>query len=388
MDQTKVFAEQLFDAERLRLAMADSDLDALIAHSKRNYFYLSGFASLDYVIEPEAANFAIFAREGSLAILTIPRSEQMTLLEDPVNAQQILLTGSFHVEGFERADVDRATSPREGLLRALRELKVDRGRIGIESELLPVDTDRWLREQLPHAEIVDASKLLRGLRMVKTPEEVARIRRACEATDAAIAAAIPSVRAGMTEREVARLVARELLDREVDPVYVQVATGAAAGLCGPSDRVLNSGDIVRTDVAATFRGYHSDLGRSFAVGEPTAQQCELYKAAIGALEAGIAAIEDGTPVASVFEAGLAAWHESGYPNVRRHHIGHGVGLQAHEAPMITPDSTATIEAGMVLAVEVPYYVYEIGGFAPEDIVLVQDDGCERFTTAPAELPIA
>jgi Xaa-Pro dipeptidase len=388
VDQPTLAAEQLFSEQRLALAMAESDLDALVAHSSRNYFYLSGFTSLDYTIEPEAANFAVFPRDGSSPVLTIPRSDQMTLLTEPVRSEEILLTGSFQVEGYEPPFTGGAPTPREALVQALRNIGADRGRIGVESELLPTKMDKWLREQLPDATLVDASEILRSLRMVKTPEEVSRIRRACVATDAAIATAIPAVHPGMTEREVARLIARELVDRDVKPVYVQVATGAAAGLCGPSDRIVSEGDVIRADVAATFRGYHSDLGRSFAIGQPTQQQLDLYRAARHALEVAIDAVAVGATVASVFEAGLSAWHDAGYPQVRRHHIGHGIGLQAHEAPMIAPGSTALLTPGMVLAVEVPYYVFGVGGFAPEDIVVVQEDGCERFTVAPPELPIA
>jgi Xaa-Pro dipeptidase len=388
VNKTTFAAEQLFSEHRLGVAMAESDLDALVAHSSRNYFYLSGFTSLDYTIEPESASFAVFPRGGSSPVLTIPRSEQMTLLAEPVRSREILLTGSFHVEGYEPPFTSGAPTPREALVEALRNIGADRGRIGVESELFPTKMDKWLREQLPDAELVDASEILRNLRMVKTPEEVSRIRRACVATDAAITDAIPAVRPGMTERAVARLIARRLVDHEVNPVYVQVATGAAAGLCGPSDRIVAEGDVIRADVAATVRGYHSDLGRSFAIGQPTKRQLDLYRAARHALDVAIDAVVAGATVASVFEAGLSAWHDAGYPQVRRHHIGHGIGLQAHEAPMIAPDSTTVLTPAMVLAVEVPYYVFGVGGFAPEDIVVVQEDGRERFTVAPAELPIA
>jgi len=388
MDQRTSPGGTLFDEHRLRLAMDESGLDALVAHSPRNYYYLSGFASLDYVIEPEAANFAVFPRDGRLPLVTIPRSEQMALLTEPVRAHQILLTGAFYVDGYETSDASSADSPRTALLHALREIKADRGRIGVESELLPAELDRWLRHELPHADLVDASGLLRELRMIKTPEEARRIRVACEATDLAISETVPAVRPGMTERDVARLITAALVERAVTPVYVQVATGAVAGLCGPSDRPISAGDVVRADVAASFGGYHSDLGRSFAVGTPSARQVDLYSAAREALETAIAAVVNGVAVADVFEAGLSAWHRNGYPQVKRHHIGHGIGLQAHEAPMIAPASRARIAPGMVLAVEVPYYVFGVGGFAPEDIVWVTDDARERFTTAPPELPIA
>jgi Xaa-Pro aminopeptidase len=378
----------LFDSRRLAAALVQAQADVLVAHSARNYLYLSSFASLDYVIEPEAMNFVVAYRDGSLPLTaTVPRSELMALLTEPTSAERVLLTGSFYVHNFAGFGLPAASSSREGLRLALADVPAG-ARMAVELELLPADTYLWLREQLPKIELIDGSELLRELRQIKTAEEIERIKVAATATDAAIGAAIPNVAAGMSEHEVAGLIAAELVARGVEPVYVQIATGAAAGLCGPTHRIVQTGDVIRADVAATFRGYHSDLGRGFAVGEPSPRATELYRAARAALEAAIEVVAAGASAADVFHAGLEAWHRAGHNAVQRHHVGHGVGLQAHESPMLTAGSKALLEDGMVLAIEVPYYVYGEGGFAPEDMVVVTDSGCERLTYAPAELPIA
>lgn len=223
--------------------------------------------------------------------------------------------------------------------------------------------------------------------MVKTPEEIRRIRVACEATERAIDAAVPRVRPGMTERDVAQLIATEMVARGVEVLYVQVASPAVAGLGGPSDRVIEKGDVVRTDVAAAYMGYHSDLGRGFAVGSATDGQKEYYRIAREALQAGIDAVRVGSPAEAVFSAAMSAWERSGHPEVRRHHVGHGLGLQAHEGPMLKPGIRTPIRPNMVLAVEVPCYIFEQGGFAPEDNLVVRAEGLEVLTQAPLELPV-
>jgi Xaa-Pro aminopeptidase len=89
----------------------------------------------------------------------------------------------------------------------------------------------------------------------------------------------------------------------------------------------------------------------------------------------------------IFEAAMDVWHDAGYTDVRRHHVGHSIGLTPHERPMIAPGSRETAEPGMVLAVEVPCYVLGLGGFVPEDIIEVVPGGFDRYSYAPTELPV-
>lgn len=381
-------AQKLFDDHRLRLAMDAAGLDAVVAHSKRNFYYLSGFPSLDYVIDAESANFVVVPRDPSKdAAVTVPMSERMTLNDVPIWIPRRVLCGSFYIkDGPEFGDSTAATTW-DGLVLVLREAGLERCRVGFELELLPHPVYQNLRRTFPELEVVDCSPLLRQVRMVKTSEEIRRIRVACEATERAIDAAIPRVRPGMTERDVAQLIAAEMVARRVEVLYVQVAAPAAAGLGGPSDRVIEKGDMVRADVAAVYMGYHSDLGRGFAVGSATPAQKEYYKIAREALRTGIEAVRVHSPAEAVFSAAMSAWERLGHPEVRRHHVGHGLGLQAHEGPMLRPGVTTPIEANMVLAVEVPCYIFQQGGFAPEDNLVASEQGLEVLTDAPAELPV-
>lgn len=388
MITAKTEAARLFDEQRLRAAMETAGLNAVVAHSKRNFYYLSGFPSLDYLIDAESANFVVVPCDPTKqAAVTVPMSERMTLRDVPVWVPQRILCGNFYIKQGPAVDGLTAPSTWEGLLLAIREAGLAEGRIGFELELLPQPLHRRLQDACPQLEILDCSPLIRDLRMVKTSEEVRRIRFACEATEQAIDEAMPQVHPGMTERDVARKIATGMVERGAEVLYVQVATPAAAGLGGPSDRAIEKGDVVRADVAAVYLGYHSDLGRGFAVGSATQAQKEYYRIAREALRAGIAAVQIDEPVELAFRSAMAVWERLGHPEVRRHHVGHGIGLQAHEAPMIRPGTQTRVEAGMVLAVEVPCYIYGEGGFAPEDNLVVTPDRNILFTNAPVELPV-
>ncbi|HUY24654.1 MAG TPA: Xaa-Pro peptidase family protein [Candidatus Saccharimonadales bacterium] len=379
---------RLFNPDRLDAAMDSAGLDGVVAHSKRNFFYLSGFPSLDYLIDAESASYVLVPRDPARqAAVTIGMSERMGLEDYSLWIPDPILVGRFYIKHGPTAEFDTAGSSWEGMLLAIRRAGLEQARLGLELEQLPVGLHRRLREELPGLQVADCSKLLREVRMVKTPEEVWRIRVACEATEEAIKEARARVRPGQTEREVAQRIAAAMVERGVEVLYVQVATPAVAGLGGPSDRVIEKGDVIRTDVAAVYQGYHSDLGRGFAVGSATDEQFHYYEVAHQALRAGVDAVRPGVPAEAIFNSAMRVWKESGHPEVQRHHVGHGLGLQAHESPMLRPGVSTGLEEGMVLAVEVPCYYYGKGGFAPEDNLVVTTDGSALFTTAESHLPV-
>ena len=378
---------RLFDLERLLAGMDELAIDALVAHTRRNVFYLSTIDIFDYLIDAEALNYVVFPRKApQQTSITIPMSERIQLRDNSWIDHKIFC-GQFYVKHGPLVSGTTAANSWQALLMTLVNNELSRSRVGFELEQLPVTLYQQLKEALPHLELVDISPLLRQLRTVKTEEEIRRLRIACRATEEAIEAAAGNVHAGMSEHELAHSIGQELIARGTEVLYVQVATAATAGLGLPSEHKITESDIIRTDVAAVYQGYTSDLGRSFSVGRPAPEYQRLYQTAHRALDAGIASIQPGHAVSEIFAAAMAVWQGSGFPEVTRHHIGHGLGLQAHEAPMIKPSSTELIEPGMVLAVEVPCYVYGVGGFAPEDVVVVGSDSIIRLTHAPAELPI-
>jgi len=376
----------LFDTRRLRAAMGKAGLEGIVAHSRPNYFYLTGFQSLDYVIDVSSVNYVVIpAGDDNPPVAIIPRWESMTLHDRPIWIATKEYAGEYYIKDEPILKGTVFVNTWDALVHALASAGLGKAQVGFELDLLPVSTYRRIVSAFPTMEIIDASTLLRSLRMVKTSEEVRRIRRACEISEQATNEAIRGLRPNMTERELAQSIACKVIEQGATVLYVELATGAAAGQHLPTDRRINKGDIIRTDVAAIFEGYNSDIGRTFSVGKPTQEQARIYQVAYQSIQAGLAAIKPGTRAKDIFAECMAVWKEAGFTDVRRHHTGHGIGLEAHEAPAFKPDNETRIEPGMVLAVEAPYYIYPVGGFAPEDILVVGPDGNTQFTHAPAEL---
>jgi len=256
-------------------------------------------------------------------------------------------------------------------------------------ELLPAATLEEIAAALPGAKLVDGSPLLQALRLIKTPEEVARLRRAARGIDHAVRLGFAATRPGMTEREPEAIIHKAALDEGRGSLYIQVGTGArgAYGTMYSGDAVIRRGDVIRVDAAGTYQWYTSDIGRCRSVGEPTAEQAAYYDVTYRGEMAAMELIRPGVKVADLFRAAVGVPLVAGFADFRRHHVGHGIGLQAHERPFLQPDNQQELAEGMVLCVEVPYYVYGLGAFVSEDMVLVTRDGYELLTEpAPTLIP--
>jgi Xaa-Pro aminopeptidase len=381
--------EPLVDLDRARGLMREGGLDAIVACSFRNVFYLSGFASFDYLIEPESTAFAVLpARREAPACVTVSMSERYVLDEFPAWPPRKLFYGSYYIKGAP----ERGTAfPNafEALCSALRDCGVIEGRVGFELDLLPVNLHRRIAERFPHLRIADASLVFCRLRAVKTAEEISRVRTVTGITERAIADAFARIHAGTPEKQIAYWISDGLLREGAEPVYVQLGTNGRGGLgiSYPTARAVREGDVVRTDVAARYGQYHADLGRCCVVGEPTKEQRAYYQIARDALRAAVDAAAAGRPIKDVFAAAMRVPRNAGHTDFQRHHVGHGIGLQAHEWPFLRGESAEVLTPGMVLAIEVPYYIYGLGGFSPEDILVVRERDVELFSQAPDQLPI-
>ncbi len=388
MTSTASTSKCLFDPERLSSAMDEAGLDAIVAHSHHHQFYLSDIEILDYVISASSADYVVIPRSGlQNSAMTIPMSEWLQMQEHPSEISERIYAGRFYIRNGPALPGIQVPNSFDGLLHTLHSRDLGASRVGFELEHLPVATYQKLVAALPELQIIDATPLLQQLRVIKTDEEIRRIKIACEITEQAIDEASASFAPDMTLNEIAALVATGIVRRGAQILYVQAGAGPTAGLGLPTEQRIRKGEVLRLDVAAIYQGYNSDLGRSFAIGTPDPKYAELYEIAVKAVNTGLAAVQLGRPIEEIYDKAMAVWGEAGITDIRRHHIGHGLGLEAHEAPMIRPGSSEPVAPGMVLAVEVPYYVYQVGGFAPEDVVVVGQNGNTQLTHAPTKLPV-
>jgi Xaa-Pro aminopeptidase len=227
------------------------------------------------------------------------------------------------------------------------------------------------------------------LRRVKDEDEIALLREACAISDRALAGVLPSLRAGLTEREVAIALERAMIDLGADAIAFDtiVASGPNGAIPHhrPGDRVLERGDLVTIDFGALMGGYHADMTRTIAIGTPAGWQRDLYDLVLRAQLAGIGAAAPGADTKDVDAAArdviVAAGHGGDFP----HGLGHGVGLEIHEAPLMGYDKTGKLADRVPITAEPGVYLAGRGGIRIEDTLVVRADGPELLTETTKDL---
>jgi Xaa-Pro aminopeptidase len=238
-------------------------------------------------------------------------------------------------------------------------------------------------------EVVPASGWVEGARCVKDAEEIELIAQAQALADAAFADILGSIRAGRTEREVALeleyAMRRAGSDGVAFPLIVASGPNSALPHAGVTDRVIERGDFVKLDFGARVGGYRSDMTRTVVVGAASPRHRQIYEGVRLANEAGIDAVAAGRTGIEVDAEARAVLDRLGIEGAFRHGLGHGVGLDVHEGPSLSPKGERALESGMVVTVEPGVYVPGFGGVRIEDLVVVEAGGCRVLSTAPKEL---
>jgi Xaa-Pro aminopeptidase len=170
--------------------------------------------------------------------------------------------------------------------------------------------------------------------------------------------------------------------------FRQAEGAASIGLGLESPGVVAPGQTIKFDMQVDVGGYHSDVGRTVAF-NPTEDQLAVYAALRGALREAQAAMRPGATFAEIHAVGTRAMHAAGFTNFSRGHLGHSVGLTQNfeEPPFIAPDEPRPLAAGMVLSLELPYYIYGVGAFQLERMLLITEDGHEVIDQLPFQLDL-
>lgn len=239
----------------------------------------------------------------------------------------------------------------------------------------------------PNVDLVDASTMLSHLRTIKDASDIHGLRRANAIAAEALGAGKRFLRAGVTEAEVAAEIERTFQVAGISQLGARRARGYAFVMSGPEhaanawlpanfslERKLEEGDLVVIEFNAFADGYWVDLSRTFAVGEPSQKQRSVHAAVDGVRAAVINELRTGMAAETVDELARDLMREEGLLDNFLHYIGHGVGFAFHESPILGPGSEATLEPGMVLAIEPGAYVDGWGGVRIEDNIAIGPDG--------------
>lgn len=261
-------------------------------------------------------------------------------------------------------------------------------RVGYEADKVPVAMYRQWEAEIP-ATFEPMDGLVEDLRLIKTPAEVAAIRRAAETADRAVLEILPTLR-GRRERDAA--LDLEMAMRRGGAERLAFSTIVVSGVRGslphgqPSDKVMETGELVTIDFGAMMDGYHSDETITVALGQPAPKLREMFRIVQEAQQAGISRVAPGTMTHEVDAACREVIARAGYGDYFGHGTGHGVGLQVHENPFASalPAPAWRLAPGMTLTVEPGIYVPGVGGVRLEDTLVVTETGAERLTGLPKD----
>ncbi len=231
--------------------------------------------------------------------------------------------------------------------------------------------------------------LVEDLRRVKDDAEIAALARACALTDEAFSLVIGQIAAGMTEREIARMLELRMTELGADrPAFETIVASGPNGAVphhSPGDRPVRRGDLVTMDFGALYAGYHADMTRTVALGEPSAWQHEIYTVVHDAQAAGRAAVRPGATAGEIDSAARDLIAAAGYGDRFGHGLGHGVGLEIHEEPFLGPGRTGRLEDRVPITVEPGVYLPGLGGVRIEDTLVTRDPLPELLTLTTREL---
>src|ERR1022692_552582 len=308
----------------------------------------------------------------------------------------VLATDSRYAPAAERdcpdleLIIERFTEP------ALAALAAARGwtTVAFEEHEMTVERHQALAGGGSGLTLIPLGRLVEGLRMVKDDAEIALLARACQITSRAVEAVVTAISPGLTEREFAVILEHEMTDRGAEGLAFD--TIVASGPNGntphhvPTSRPFAAGDLVTIDCGARFGGYHADMTRTVAIGEPSAWQREIYDLVAAAQAAGVAAARDGMSAAGLDAIARGMIADAGYGEYFQHGLGHGVGLEIHEAPMIGYGQEGTLTDRVPVTVEPGVYLPGKGGVRIEDTLVVRAGAgaagsAELLTTTTREL---
>jgi Xaa-Pro dipeptidase len=390
--------------ERVHARMTKAGFDALVASSPANVRYLTGFGLGMESLTLHAGGHVLMAVvlcQDPQPCLVAPATDVVPAVLQGVPARLITYGRNTLVvhrrddvgEGYESAvrAALRTESSAPTAVQAVVSILADAGArcVGIDDGGMPASVHLALTRSFGRAEFVSATALLRAVRAVKEPEEVACLRQGAQIVEAAIEEVWRGAQPGISEVELATRALHTMIDHGARPTLWYVGVGDQSALVDrlPTNRTITRGDVIMVDFGCEYRGYYADLARTAVLGSPSPRLAGYYAAVQEGERAALAAVRTGQSATTVFRQAVSAVRASGIPHFDRVHCGHGIGLEPYDDPLLSAGSDGLLESGMVLNVETPYYELGFAGLQLEDTVLVTDTGPDFLSRLPRELMI-
>jgi len=357
---------------RLATILQSAKLDALVLNPCPSLTYLTGL------------HFHL--SERPVVAIFVPEAPTMLVLPDLETLKGEGLP--FQVKLFPYGE-DPATW-QAAFRAAFQAAGLETGQVGIEPGHLRVLELRLLEAAVPHLNFISAEEALSNLRIQKGAQELNLMRKAADIAQRALQAALPQVKIGITEAELASELTLKLLRHGSDPVFtfppiISFGPNTANPHSFPSERKLAAGDLLLFDWGATYQGYASDITRTFAIGKVETELAQIAQIVKQANAAARALAAPGVAAGDIDLAARQVIEQAGYGKFFTHRTGHGLGMEIHEPPYIRSGSSFLLQPGMTFTIEPGIYLPGRGGVRVEDDCVITADGMETLTSLPREL---
>jgi Xaa-Pro aminopeptidase len=330
--------------------VTEAGADAVLVTSGPNVRYLTGLASSNAAVLVPAQGTAVLATDSRYALAAERDCPDLELI------------------------TERFIEPRLAAEITSRAWRT----VAFEAHEMTVERHGELAAKAQGVNLVPFGRKIEALRAVKDPSELELLATACRISAQAIADVFAHIRPGLTERQLAAALDRRMVDLGAErPAFDTIVASGPNGAIphhAPTDRPMRGGDLITMDFGALYGGYHADMTRTVALGEPAGWQREIYELVAAAQRAGIQAARPGADVADVDAAARDMIRDAGHGEHFQHGLGHGVGLEVHEAPTIGYGRTGKLADRVPITVEPGVYVPGRGGVRIEDVLVVGADG--------------
>jgi Xaa-Pro aminopeptidase len=352
--------------KQLEKILKENGLDGLLIVNDANIRYLTGFTSSE--------SFAVLSPGG-----------------------RAFITDSRYTEQAEREVVNfeivKWRSPNAGLHETIKAISDRFGikKLGFEKKYVTMEMYEKLENMLVGIELIGTAGLVEQVRRIKDDQEIEYMRKAACFADKAFTEILNYVKVGITEKDLERELQYITKIMGADdigfPAIIASGKNSSMPHAVPSEKLIEDGDFITFDMGALYKGYRSDMTRTIVVGHATDRQREVYELVKSSQEESLKMIKSGVDGKIPHLKAREVMEKTGIEGIFEYGVGHGVGLDIHEDPFMSPRCELTLEEGNVVTIEPGIYIPGWGGIRIEDTVVVTNDGCEILTLSPKELII-
>lgn len=347
--------------EKLQQKLKQQNIDAVITTHSINRAYITGFYG--------TAGYAVIMRDHAYLLVDFRYTEQAR--KQAPNFQVIEYDNNLYDEMNHIIKTHHVET------------------LGFEDKNITCAQYEIFKQKINVKELIPARDIIDDMRKIKDPEEIRRIQEAARIADMAYEHILTFIRPGQRERELALELEFFMKKHGAQALSFDmiVASGIRSSLPHgqPTDKVIESGELVTMDFGCVFEGYCSDMTRTIGIGYLNEKQKEIYRIVLEAQQAALNFISAGKTGKQVDQISRDIISNYGYGKNFGHSLGHGVGCEIHEAPRLSSNGEESLQPGMVVTVEPGIYIENFGGVRIEDMVLITEDGIHNFTSSSKEL---